>query len=189
MKRLIPFIACAVLAATTCLGQKESVFTEEDTWNLYTKPIVSLSELGDDDTTLAGLEIGGINNEKLAVGVRVSMLVDDAESSFEGYQDPESGDLIYGGLALEYTFWGDDLFHFSVGLLGGIGQLDLKRRSGTGEEIDLYFAEPSLNTMINLTTDIEVGLGVAYRVAEAEDFSGSDLSGWLGSLFVRFKEF
>lgn len=190
MKRFLPLLAVAVLAwVAPVRAEKETVLTEDDTWNLYSKPVVSYSEIGDDEGLWGGLEIGGILNEKLALGVRVTVLGEEVAANFDGYEDPDSFDIAYGGLAAEYAFASDRLVHLSLGLLVGVGQMRLDRDSGGDDNLDMFVVEPALNAMLNLSAATELGLGLSYRYADPDGLNSSDLSSAVASLFVRFKEF
>lgn len=184
MKKLFILLASLALAAPA-LAQKESVFNEDDTWNLYSKPILAYTTLGEDEGLMGGLEIGGIVNEKMAIGLRGYVLAEDLEPAIEGFGNADSGDLMYGGLNLEYTFYGDQLFHASLGLLVGYGEI----KFGNGNNQNFPLAEPALNLMINFTPATEMGLGVGYRWAESDDLDTGDIGGVVASLFIRFKEF
>lgn len=195
MKRLLVLLACAALCAPLARAADESVFDENDQWNLFTKLELTYNELGGEDAFLAGVQVGGILNDAFSAGLAVRALVTEIEPDYNGYDNPEEFDFGYGGLALEYTFLARKIVHASVsGLVGG-GWLRLDRSSdGEDKDVQLFVLEPAVNAMVNLTPRTELGLGVSYRHADSygnkpERLDDSDLSGPAVTLFLRFTEY
>ncbi len=188
----------ALLAACLALparAQDETLFDEDDSWNLFTRFETKFSELGGDDAFFGGLQIGGILNDQLAVGLAGYALLSETEVAPNGYNNPEDFDIVYGGLSLEYRLYAGKLLHFTVGGIVGGGQIRLDRAgSGGDEKIELLILESQLNMVINITQRSEFGLGAGYRHADpyGSDIDGlehGDLSGLVGSIFFRFTEF
>lgn len=189
MKRILSMIALAMMASVPPLyaNDKETLFDEEDTWNLYTKLGLSYAEIGQDEALWGTVEVGGILNSRLALGLRVTALGEDVDAEFDRYNEVDMFDMVYGGLALEYIGWANNLVHVSGGLFVGGGQLRMNRSSdGDDKDIGLFVVEPGVNVMVNVTPRSELGLGVGYRYADAGSGVGDDdLSGVVGTLFLR----
>lgn len=189
MKRILSMLALAMMATAPLLyaEDKEALFDEEDTWNLYTKLGLSYSEVSTDEALWGSVEVGGILNNKLALGIRVAALGEDVSADFEGYNSVDMFDIVYGGLALEYIGWANRLVHVSGGIFVGGGQLRMNRTSdGDDKDIGLFVLEPGLHAMVNVTPRSELGVGVGYRYADAGSGVGDDdLSGVVGTLFLR----
>lgn len=188
----------ALLAAGLALpahAADQTLFGEDDTWNLFSRFEVKFSEMGNDDAFFGGLQVGGILNDQLAIGLAGYALLSETEVAPNGYNNPEDFDIVYGGLTLEYRFFANKLLHATIGGLVGAGQIRLDRSVGGGDEkIELLVLEPQVNLVLNITQRSELGLGVGYRHADpyGSDIEGlerGDMSGLVGSLFIRFTEF
>lgn len=190
MKRLLPLLVLTLLAATASayMPEEETLLDETDTWNMYSKFGTSFSDIGNDSGFWGNVEVGSILNNKLALGLRASSLLQGVNPGFDGYSNPDKFDIFYGGLATEYTWWAEKLWHASFGFFVGGGQLRLNRTgSGDDDDVGMLVLEPALNVMVNLSPRSEIGLGLGYRYTDINDssFDDEDLSGLVGSLFLR----
>ena len=193
MKRLLPLLVLALLACTApARAVDKSLITEDDTWNLYTKLAPSLTELGSDTAIWGSVEVGGILNGTLAIGLRGTTLLDDVSPGFDGYESVDQFDATLIGLNVEYTLFSEALVHGSVGLMVGGGSITLGGNSNT--DVDLIVVEPAVNFMLNVTQTSELGLGLGYRYMDPDGGSSSgldegDFSGVSLTLFLRLTEF
>ena len=190
MKRLLPLLLLGLLASTASayMPDEETVLDEEDNWNLYTKLGPSYSDIGNDSGFWGTLEVGTILNNKLALGLRASSLLQGVNPGFDGYSNPDKFDIFYGGLNTEYTWRAEKLWHASLAFFVGAGQLRLNRASNSDDDdVGLFVVEPAVNVMVNLSPRSEIGLGLGYRYTDINDpaFDDEDLSGLVGSLFLR----
>lgn len=186
-------IGCSM--ALPVWANDEALFGENDTWNLYTRLDLKYSDLGQDSGFIGGVQVGGILNEQLAVGLGGYALLNEVDVGPNDYNNPEAFDLAYGGLALEYRLLAHKLVHASLGALIGGGQIRLDRTvGGADQRIDLFIIEPQLNLILNITPRSEFGIGLGYRHADpynsnAEGLEQGDLSGLTTTLFIRWTEF
>ena len=193
MKRLLPLLVLALLAyAAPARAVDKSLITEDDTWNLYTKLAPSLTELGSDTAIWGSVEVGGILNGALAIGLRGTTLLDEVSPGFDGYDSVDQFDATLIGLNVEYTLFSEALVHGSAGLMVGGGTLKLGGNSNT--DVDLIVVEPAVNFMLNVTQTSELGLGLGYRYMDPDGGSASgldegDFSGFSLTLFLRLTEF
>lgn len=194
MKRLVLFLISATLAthAFAQKGRDHALITDEDQWNLYTKLSPSLCDIGDDTGIWGSLEIGGILNEGLAIGVRATTLLDEAEPGLGSSATVDKFDATYGGVNIEYTFFSSEVFHGSLGCFGGMGQVKFGGRNDG--KVDVAVIEPAVNIMLNVTQTSEVGLGLGYRYMDPSGSGSSgldygDFSGLDFSIFLRLTEF
>ncbi|HMP75983.1 MAG TPA: hypothetical protein PKE12_06785 [Kiritimatiellia bacterium] len=172
----------------------ETLFGDDYVWNLFTRLDVKHSDIGIDDGFIGGVQVGGILNDRLAIGLGGYGLLDKIQTEPNGYDNPKQFDIMYGGLTLEYRLFAHKLLHASLGTLVGVGKMDLTRTAdGKHKEIDLFVVEPQLSLIINITAASEFGIGLGYRHADPdEDVKGlekDDLSGFVATLFVRLTEF
>ncbi len=194
MRRLLMLLLGCSLALPAFAADK-TLFGEDDTWNLYTRLDLKFSDFGGDSGFLGGVQVGGILNEKFSIGLGGYTLLNEVDVAPNGYNNPEAFDLSYGGLALDYTFYSDKLIHASFGGFIGGGQIRLDRTvGGKDKKLNLFVIEPQFNIVLNITQRSEFGIGIGYRHADPsnENIEGveqGDLSGLVGTLFVRFTEF
>lgn len=195
MKRFLVLLTLAAMTlpalAERDAADKRTLFNEDDSWQMYTKLSLSFSEVGRDDGFWGNLEAGGLLNKQFSVGARITALGQEVDPGFNGYDNPNKYDIMFAGMALEYTAWANHLVHTSLGFFIGGGQMRLNRTSdGDDLDVDLFVLEPSFNVMVNVTPYSEFGLGLAYRHADTYDSSlanldDGSLSGLVGSLFLR----
>ena len=89
----------------------------------------------------------------------------------------------YGGLELNYSFFSRKLLYLNVGTLIGPGQaFAVSRLEGAKREYTQFLVvEPELSTMVNVTRDLRLGMGISYRVTSGTDTErivGSSMNGW-----------
>ena len=189
MKRLLPLLVLAVLASTASayMAEEETLLDEDDTWNMYTKIGPSLSDIGNDNGFWGTLEVGSILNNKLALGLRASALLQGVNAGFDGYSDPDKFDIFYGGLNADYTWHAEKMWHSSLAFFVGGGQLRLNRTGNGEDDVGMFVVEPTVNFMVNLSPRSEIGLGLGYRYTDINDaaLDDADRSGLVGSLFLR----
>lgn len=194
MKRLLSLLVAVGLTTSVFaeVNYDEALITPDDEWNLYTKLATSWCELGSDDGLWGSLEIGGILNDGLALGVRGTALLDNVEPGFGASSSVKGLDAKYFGLSAEYTFFSSELTHLSLGLFAGVGEVEFSNYSGS--DLDVVVVQPAFNMMVNVTQTSEFGLGLAYRYMDpdgdgSEDLDDGDFSGLELSLFLRLTEF
>ncbi len=194
MKRLLSLLVAFGLTTSVFaeVNYDEALITPDDQWNLYTKLATSWCELGSDDGLWGSLEVGGILNDGLAIGVRGTALLDDAEPGFGNASVVKSFDANFYGVNAEYTFFSSSLLHLSLGLFAGLGEV--KTSGYSGSDMDVTVVQPAFNMMVNVTQTSELGLGLAYRYMDpdgdgSEDLDDGDFSGLELSLFLRLTEF
>lgn len=194
MRSMLAILLGCSLAASA-VAADNVLFDETDTWNLFTRLDIKYSDFGGDSGFIGGAQIGGILNDRFAIGLGGYALLNEVDVAPNGYNNPESFDLAYGGLALEYTIYADKLFHASIGALMGGGQIRLDRTSdGKDQKLELFVIEPQLNFMLNITQRSEFGVGIGYRHADPSNHNidgleQGDLSGMVGTVFLRLTEF
>jgi hypothetical protein len=119
-----------------------------------------------------------------------------AGSKLEDLEGLSRLDMAYGGMVLEYVFKPHAIFHVCVPVLVGGGQVQFVGDyvdPESGQDSDLFFViEPEFNLELNVTRNLRVDLGVAYRHVngtELTDFTDEDLSGVNGVLAVKIGAF
>lgn len=188
MKKIMTGLALALMALTAG-AKRDTLLDETDTWLMYTRPEVQLTELGDDMAVMGNLSIGWMLNDKLSIGPSVTMLVDDVDDSEKG--NLNRFDLWYAGLRAEYTFSTWSLVHASASLTVGGGDASVTDY-GTDDDDSLFVVEPGVSIAVNTADWVELGVGLSYRYIDGGDVGGydeNDLGGFNLGFFARFTEF
>lgn len=184
---LVPLLALS--CSSPALAADEALITEDDVWNLFTSVDLKAAELGDDTGYFGGLEVGGILNERLALGLAGYTLIDQAEIR-KGFT-ADVTDLWYAGGLAEYTFSPASIVHPSLQLFAGIGRA--RNEGSRSQDAQFQILEPAISFMVNLTPSAEIGLSLGYRFTNIRDsdfdIDESDLDGVSGTLFLRLTEF
>ena len=185
MKKL--WMVLLLASATTAFAAKESLVGNENNapWRMALKPEFQFSEIGNKFAGLAGVQLGPQLNETLYFGIGLYGLVNSVKGSHTPTNDLSAFDFWYGGLTVDYTFFSDKIVHCSVNALLGGGRVS----PSEGDSSNVFVATPGVSVMINLTKQIELGLGAGYRfVAGADSPSNSELSKPFASIFLRLNE-
>ncbi len=192
------FPAVLLVLATMALpatAADRALIEEDDVWNLYTTLELKTGSLGDDAGNWAGVQVGGLLNDHLGIGVGGTLLVGDSDPGIDGYSTVSSGDAWYAGVLADYTFNPEGLWHVAFGVFGGAGEMDFTRTSGNGlDELSFWLIEPALSLMINVTPTAELGLRAGYRFSDARNndagnAEGDELAGFVASILLRLTEF
>lgn len=90
--------------------------------------------------------------------------------------------MSYGGLVLNYSFFGRKLLYLNVEALLGPGQAyAVSRLDGAKREYtNFWVTEPEISVMVNVTTDLRLGVGAGYRLTNSQgndNILGSDMGG------------
>lgn len=90
--------------------------------------------------------------------------------------------MSYGGLVLNYSFFGRKLLYLNVEALLGPGQAyAVSRLDGAARQYtNFWVLEPEISVMVNVTTDLRLGVGAGYRLTNSqgnENILGSDMGG------------
>jgi len=185
MKKILLVLLLA--SATSAFAAKDSLVGNDNNapWRMALKPEYQFSEIGNKFAGLAGVQLGPQLNETLYFGLGVYGLVNSVKGSNTPTNDLSAFDFWYGGLTVDYTFFSDKLVHCSVNTLIGGGRV-----SPTGHDSsNVFVATPGVSVMVNLTKQIEFGIGAGYRVvAGADSPSNSELSKPFASIFLRLNE-
>lgn len=184
--------ALVLMTSTALYAERDALIEYTDKWNLFSKFELGYSEIDGNGAAMGGLSVGGLLNDKLAVGIAGHTVLDTVETESMFLQDIENTDFWYAGGYTEYVFNPEQLVYFSVDLLIGGGQLNVKRSAGGEESATVFALEPGINLMVNVTETFMLGLGASYRLiqgADIEDLDDSAMSGLSGTVFLRFTEY
>ena len=160
------------------------------------------SKFNGDHALFAGAYGGWMINHKLMIGLGGYGLV----TNHKGFglnahtHQQNNWQMGYGGLMVEYTFFGNEIVHFTAGTLVGGGIIKNGHGRGTIPEngadelgdIDasgFYVIQPSLSAEVNVTDWFRIGLGAGYRYVTGVDQQGisdSKMSAPTANLTLKF---
>lgn len=188
MKMLMVAIL-AGLTAATAMAKEETLLSDSDSWQMYTRPEVSCTRIGGKTTALGSLSVGWMLNDKLSLGptatANLSAINDDGG-------DIKRFDLWDAGLRAEYTLQASKLCHVSASLSVSGGNITVTAPNDSEDSTGFIAIEPGVNAAINIWDTVEVGVGVGYRFTDGADVGShdnNDFQNFTGSIFVRLTEF
>lgn len=192
MKTIMTGLCLIALAATTATAApvQALVNDEEANWGFFIRPELKITPIKSQTTELAGGILGTSVGRALYLGVGAYTLVNSVNAD-SGALKLKALDIWYVGAHADYTLFSTELFHGSLsGFIGG-GQVNNSASSAISDSANLFIAEPDINLEFNLTTTLELGVGIGYRFVNGSDLgtlSNSDLSSWVGTVFFRWTE-
>jgi hypothetical protein len=183
-------MAYALSAQIVTNKEAESLIGAENA-AFFVKPEFKLTSIDGEMSEIVGLQLGPSFNKKLYLGLGGYALVNSVEADDDNIKF-SAFDFWYLGGVIEYNFFADKLFHFSLSCLIGGGDAKGKIAGGDSESSGVFVVEPSINFMVNIMPALALGISCGYRVVDGSDIgtiSGSDLSGVSGSvIFLRWQE-
>ena len=192
VKKMLFFVVGLALAAMTVTAApvQALVNDEEANWGFFIRPELKITPIKSQTTELAGGILGTSVGRALYLGVGGYTLVNSVNAD-SGALKLKAFDIWYVGAHADYTLFSTELFHGSLsGFLGG-GQANNSATAASSESANLFVAEPDINLEFNLTSTLELGVGIGYRFVNGSDLdklSNSDLSSWVGTVFFRWTE-
>ena len=178
------------MAAMSVIAKSESLIDDTDSWKMYTRPELSLTDIGGHSATLASLSVGWMLNDKLSLGPSGTATIRDVYDASKG--DIQAFDLWYAGLRAEYTVQSWKLVHASASLFVGGGDVSITSGGSRDGKTGLAVVEPGANVSINAWDWVEIGVGISYRFTDslhAGGYGRKDLEDWNFGVFARFSEF
>ena len=192
MKTLMIGLCLTALAAMTATAApvQALVNDEEANWGFFVRPELKITPIKSQTTELAGGTLGTSVGRALYLGVGGYTLVNSVNTD-SGALNLKAFGIWYAGAQADYTLFSTELFHGSLsGFLGG-GQVNNSASTAGSGSANLFVAEPDINLEFNLTTTLELGVGIGYRFmngSSLDNLSNSDLSSWVGTIFLRWTE-
>jgi hypothetical protein len=133
-----------------------------------------------------------IINHRITIGGMGFGLVSDLETTVGG--NTHDIDMNYGGFDGGYVFFPDSVVHFTIhGTIGWGSVSSTDVVADTTESDEFFVIEPNVDAELNVLTWVRVCAGVSYRyvsgVTGVSGVNDSDLSGFGGTIFVKFGAF
>jgi hypothetical protein len=169
-------------------------------------PAVKFTQFNGDFGLLVGGQGGWIINHTFALGAGGYGLVTDhhpmsVPAGYPWAADQSRTDMGYGGVILSYIGMSDQLMHPTLDVLIGGGSIH-GHRNDLGWDYDdeydhmnsdaFFVLEPTANVELNLLSFMRFNAGAGYRIVSGVSewgFSNEDVSGFSGSLGLKFGKF
>jgi len=155
----------------------------------FAEPMLGLTQMDGSSATLLNLR-GGLNmNDKFSIGAFYSTSLNEIRPQSETIPDLYMDYRAYGGF-VEYTLLSKRLFHITLPLYMGYGEVEMDREQGDGElgEANFYTIEPSALLEINILKFMRFNLGAGYRFVGPMNYRNldqSDLSGFTAYMGLK----
>lgn len=157
----------------------------------FIAPVAKFTQVNDNFGFMVGGRAGWMLNGRYHIGLGGYALTHQVEANQLASGDTPDMKMMYGGLELEYALLPENLVHFSLYTLIGLGAAEFDYADIDGDD-DFFVVEPAVNMWLNLTESLKAGLGVGYRIASGVDLEGledSDLSGITATLSLKYTIF
>ncbi len=194
MKRTLLLPVIFFLATSSVFAQQETLISDGIESGGFGGPVLKVTPIKGHTGVMLGGRGGWIINHTFILGGGFYGLVNKIDAATPGPGGEPYVNFGYGGVELEYIQEWDKLVHLSFGLLVGGGEVGTQHMNGSnsGDMNSFFTMEPWVNGNLNLTSFMQVSLGVSYRWvsgAHSPAASDSELSGVAGMLTLRFGSF
>lgn len=155
----------------------------------FAEPMIGMTRMDGSQVSLFNLR-GGLNmNDKFSIGAFYSASLNDIRPQSETLPDLYMDYRAYGGF-VEYTLLSKRLFHITLPLYMGYGEVEMDREQGDSGlgEANFYTIEPSAMLEINLLKYARFNIGAGYRFVGPMNYRNmdqSDLSGFTAYMGLK----
>lgn len=129
-------------------------------------PVMKFSTVNEQFGLLGGGRLGWILNHNYTIGVGGYGLFNDIEANELDSGATPDLTMRYGGVEFEYVIEPQEIVHFSVYTLVGMGNVEFDYADVDGDD-NYFVVEPAVNILLNVTEFFRVGLesAIAWRRA------------------------
>jgi hypothetical protein len=197
MKSKLVFLLTFAVMGVSQAQETKNLFNSDANVGIYLAPGVQLGPVAGQTALFTQIRGGVVLNSAFSIGGQFSWTVNEFTPEVE--TDPDLYmDMRLAALSLEYTFKPTNLFHFSIPVAFGAGEVEMDPKGDSDFSTDyaeenFAFVEPALLAQVNLTDFVKFYAGGTYRVILTEvDYRGNsaqDLSGFTFSTGLRFALF
>jgi hypothetical protein len=194
MKTLTLALLLVCMAAGATLAYDRTLVTDQTEVGGFAAPAVRTIEVQEEFGLLGGGRIGVIFNHLWSIGVGgYGTVVEPTPEGLEGLKDLE---VAYGGFVMELTIKPHAVFHVSLPVLVGGGQVQFRGDyvdPETGDDSEPFFVlEPEFNLEFNIARNWRLDAGVGYRHVNGlglTDITDDDLSGLNWAVTIKIGAF
>jgi len=171
-------------------AQEETLLGKTTANGGFGAPVIKVTTVNNTGTMLTGIRGGWILDHSFIIGAGSYNLVNEFDAGVQSYQ------MNYSGLELEYIFRPMALFHYSVYLLAGGGEIRQKKPGNWTPALagadGIVVLVPAVHVLMNVSEYFHAGAGIGYRWmgdVETANLRNSDISGLEASLTLNFGKF
>jgi opacity protein-like surface antigen len=189
----LALVVVCLLAVSACAYDR-TLITDQTELDGFVATTVKYIDFKDETGVLVGGRIALIVNHSWGLGAGgYGTIVEPSPEDIEGLEELE---MAYGGIVLEYIAWPRAIYHLSIPVLIGGGQVQFEGGyvdPDSGEDSDTFFViEPHLNLEVNITRNLRLDAGFSYRHVngtDLADMTDEDLSGVNGVVSLKVGRF
>jgi hypothetical protein len=140
--------------------------------------------------------VAWVANHQFCLGVGGYGLASDVTTDFDQTDVTAMLNFWYGGLEVEYIFFPQHMFHFTLyTLIGGVSADYFTREEGSNREWDgdsFFIIEPGFNLEFNIREGWRFDFGYSYRFVsdlQMDELSNKDLRDVAANLTLRLGKF
>ena len=160
MRSLSLILIVSAVAATTTLGQEQTLVTGAVESGGMGAPVIRFTEVANEFSVMVGGRGGWIIDHMFLIGAAGYGLANDVD--LDGIPPRRDIEFGYGGFELEYINSSNSLIHFTIqGLVGGGGLTTRVQYIYESEAV--FVMEGGANLMLNITPYFRMGIGGGYR--------------------------
>jgi len=191
MKKMGFILLALLITAPVLADEPDVLFGGKVKHGVFFAPVLKISQQGDNIGIMTGSRCGWILNHSYMIGVGSYQLIGKINIDPDLIDLPDSYDMNYSGLELEYIRSSNRLLHYSIYSLLGAGLLNYVDDDFYlyGAEDVFFVFEPGVNVTLNLHKYIRVNLLTSYRMVadvDLEGLSNKDLNGVNATLTLSF---
>ncbi len=174
--------------AKTLFGNNTSLNLED--LGFFIAPAYGYTQMDGSNTSLFNLRAGLNFKDKITLGGYFATSLNEIQPESETFPNVYMDYWSVGGFA-EYTLFSKNIFHVTIPVYVGYGEVQMDNESGEaglGEQ-NFFQVEPSALLEINLHKYIRFNVGAGYRFVEQmeyRNFSESEISGVTGYVGLKF---
>jgi opacity protein-like surface antigen len=196
MKKLMLVVLLMLAAAPVRAAQDRTLVGSIHHHGAFLAPVVKGTEMLDQFSLLLGGRAAWVANHQFCLGVGGYGLASDVTTDFDQTDVAAMLNFWYGGIEVEYIFFPQHMFHFTLYTLIGGGSADFfTREEGSNREWDgdsFFIIEPGFNLEFNIREGWRFDFGYSYRFVsdlQMEGLSNKDLRDVAANLTLRLGKF
>jgi len=196
MKKLMLVALLILVCAPALAADDRTLVGSIHHHGAFAAPVLKGTEILGQFSLLAGGRVAWVANHQFCLGVGGYGLASDITTDFDRTDVSALLNFGYGGVEVEYIFYPQHMFHFTLYTLIGVGGADFfTREEGSDEEWDgdsFLIIEPGFNLEFNIREGWRIDFGYTYRFVsdlQMEGLNNEDLRDVAATLTLRLGKF
>jgi hypothetical protein len=196
MKKLLLVVLLILVVVPARAAEDRTLVRSVHHHGAFLAPVLKGSEMLGQLSLLVGGRIAWVANHQFCLGIGGYGLASEVSTDFDGTDVPALLNFGYGGLEVEYIFFPQHMFHFTLyTLIGGGGADFFTREEGSDKEWDgdaFFIIEPGFNLEFNIREGWRLDFGYSYRFVsdlQMDELSNEDLRDVAANITLRLGKF